>query len=115
MSTQANVTLPAEFESLNRFSDWVLPTERQRIEARLATPYEASMEFYEAVLAEIPRIMAYLLTRPIENVAVEDENLLNLTLSLVDVANAVEIYDESEIPDGANLRLFVSVLDGTRV
>jgi hypothetical protein len=115
MSTRTNAVLPAGFEPLQRFSDWILPTERQRIEARLTTPYETSREFYDAVLAEIPRIMPYLLTRPVQSVATEDQNLLDLTLAFVEISNAVEIYEESEIPDGANLRLFVSVLDGAGV
>jgi hypothetical protein len=105
--------LPAGFEDLSRFASWALATERERVDARLDTPYAESLEFYRGMLAELDRIMAYLLTRPVEHVSPEDEALMHMAFSLVEVANAVEIYGESEIPDGANLRMFVSVLEGS--
>jgi hypothetical protein len=110
----ATLTLPAGFESLERYAKWALDGERARIEARLTTPIEESSLFYKGVLAQVPAIMAHLLGCPVDNVSEADENLLRIMLSYVEVSNAVEIYGEAEVPDGADLRLFVSVLEGTR-
>ncbi|MFI6353588.1 hypothetical protein ACIBJF_13215 [Streptomyces sp. NPDC050743] len=104
------VTLPAGFGDLERFTDWLLPDERARIEARLTHPYADSKAFYDAMLAAVPRFMPYLLGRITEDADHADRNLLQLVLAYVEIANAVEIYGQSEIPDGADLRLFISVL-----
>ncbi|MCW2845461.1 MAG: hypothetical protein JWN22_3377 [Nocardioides sp.] len=108
------VALPAGFEWLGRYAKWALDGERARIEARLTTPIEESRLFYASVLAEVPAIMAHLLGCPVDDVSEADENLLRIMLSYVEVSNAVEIYEQAEVPDGADLRLFVSVLEGTR-
>ncbi|HEV7726496.1 MAG: hypothetical protein JWQ26_688 [Modestobacter sp.] len=111
MPETSTVALPAGFEDLARFTPWALRTEAERIEARLSTPYQESMEFYRGMVGEMERIMSYLLTVPVGAATAEDETLMYMTFSLCEVANAVEIYGESEIPDGANLRLFTSVLE----
>jgi len=111
-TTPAALALPSGFESVARFGDWVLPTEQERIEARLSRPYPMTLDFYNTMLAEAPRILPYLLSRSVASPTHEDENLLFLMFSFVEIANAVEIYGQSEVPDGADLRLFVSVFDG---
>lgn len=110
MTTTIPAILPPGFADLERFSDWVLPDEAARVEARLTRPYTESKAFYEAMLAEVPRFMPHLLART-SQADTHDRNLLALVLAYVEIANAVEIYDESEVPDGADLRLFISVLD----
>jgi hypothetical protein len=104
--------LPEGFADLERFADWVLPTEAARIEARLSRTYPEAEAFYDAMLAAVPRFMPYLLGRTTENADEADRNLLDLALAYVEIADAVEIYGESAIPDGADLRLFISVLNG---
>jgi hypothetical protein len=106
--------LPADFSHLEQYGEWILPSEKARIEARLTTPYETSRAFYTAMLAEMPAIMAYLRSQPVDTGDERVLALLHLTLAFTEIANAVEIYGESEVPDGANLRLFVSVLEGPR-
>lgn len=110
--TTTEPRLPAEFSHLEQYGDWIVPTEQARIEARLTTPYETSCAFYTAMLAEMPAIMAYLRTQPVDTGDERALALLSLALAFTEIANAVEIYGESEVPDGANLRLFVSVLEG---
>jgi hypothetical protein len=113
-TTTTESRFPAEFSRLEQYGDWILPTEQARIEARLTTPYEKSRAFYSAMLAEMPAIMAYLRSQPADTGDERVLALLNLALAFTEIANAVEIYGESEVPDGANLRLFVSVLEGSR-
>ncbi|MES4886698.1 hypothetical protein [Streptomyces sp. NPDC096012] len=108
--TTSTTTLPAGFGDLEAFGAWVLPDEAARIEARLSRPYAESKAFYETMLAAVPRFLPYLLGRNTGDADQADRNLLDLALAYVEIANAVEIYDDGEIPDGADLRLFVSVL-----
>ncbi|SFL36705.1 hypothetical protein [Geodermatophilus ruber] len=109
---ESTVALPAGFEHLSRYASWVLPTERERIAARLDRPYPESVEFYKGMLAEQERIMSHLLTVPVAEATPEDMALMHMTFAFLEIANAVEVYGESEVPDGADLRLFVSTLDG---
>ena len=113
MTMTTTPQLPEAFAGLGRFSKWILPNEKARIEARLTTPYQESEEFYAAVLPELPDIMAYLKTVPVGSPSAEDRALADLTFAFVEIANAVELYGEPEVPDGANLRLFVSVFEGS--
>jgi hypothetical protein len=110
-TTHPTTPLPEGFGTLERFADWVLPNEAARVEARLSRPYPESKAFYDAMLAAVPKFMPYLLGRATENADQADRNLLNLALAYVEIADAVEIYGESAIPDGADLRLFISVLN----
>jgi hypothetical protein len=112
MTAAMNRQLPEAFASLSQFSRWILPSEKARIEARLTTPYQESRDFYTAMLPELPDIMAYLKTVPVDSATDEDRALADLAFAFVEIANAVELYGEPAVPDGANLRLFVSVLDG---
>lgn len=55
--------------------------------------------------------MAYLQTRPPHNISQADANLLNLALAVVEISNAVEIYNQGPVMDGGDLRGFVSIID----
>jgi hypothetical protein len=112
MTAATTRQLPEAFSRLSQFSTWILPNEKARIEARLDTPYQETHDFYTAMLPELPGIMAYLKTVPVGSGTDEDRALASLAFAFVEIANAVELYGESEVPDGADLRLFVSVLDG---
>ncbi|WP_214370227.1 hypothetical protein [Pseudonocardia sp. H11422] len=105
------VALPNGFEDLARFRDWMVPTDRERVERRLSVPFVEVKAFYDEILPELDRILPYLQTRPPTDMSQEDANLLNLALSLVEVANAVEIYNQGPVMDGGDLRSFVSVID----
>jgi hypothetical protein len=110
--TQAEpVALPKGFEDLARFRDWMVPTDRGRIERRLCLPFAEVKAFYDEVLPELDRILSYLHTRPATEMSQEDANLLNLALSLVEISNAVEIYNQGSVMDGGDLRSFASVID----
>jgi hypothetical protein len=114
MTTTTESRFPAEFSHLESYREWVLAGERARIEARLATPYEKSHTFYTGLLPEVPAIMAYLRSQPVDTGDERVLALLDLTLAFTEIANAVEIYGHGEVPDGADLRLFVSVLEDAR-
>jgi hypothetical protein len=110
-TVEQTFALPTGFEGLAKFRAWGLPTEGERIARRLETPMPEVQEYYDGMMAELPKIMAYLLERPATNTTPEDENLLFLMFSLHEIAQAVEIYGCGEVVDGADVRLFTSVLD----
>lgn len=105
------VALPKGFEDLARFRDWMVPTDRERVERRLSVPFAEVKAFYDDILPELDRILPYLQMRPPTDISQEDANLLNLALSLVEISNAVEIYNQGPVMDGGDLRGFVSVID----
>lgn len=107
--------LPEGFAHLEKHHDWILSSERERIEARLTTDFGQTVAFYNEMVDELPAMMDYLLTRPITTDDPRDLALLDLGKTFAEIANAVELYGAPEVPDGANLRLFVSVLDGEHV
>ncbi|MCW2947724.1 MAG: hypothetical protein JWR24_4441 [Actinoallomurus sp.] len=111
ITTEPAVALPERFTGLVRFSDWIVSTEAGRIERRLTVEMAACREFYDAMMVELDDIITYLRTRPGADPSPQDQALLNLVFSLHEVAQAVEIYDQGAVVDGADVRLFTSVLE----
>ena len=93
--------LPAPFAKLEQFVDqWALGTERERNSMRLASTIEDIQEFYNAILPEIHDALVYLDEFPLDDMPEDARKLFNLTLSLAEVSNAVERYDEPAVPNG---------------
>ena len=94
----AEALLPAGFEDLAPWIDWALEPER----ARTAKKVESSMEelgaFYDAMMPRLEEIMACL-----DGISGGDERpapaqrLYLMSLSLVEIANLVEIYKRREV------------------
>jgi hypothetical protein len=101
----SGVRLPDGFRHLERFADWCVPHEKDRIERRVTVPFEEIRSFYDAMLPEVTGIVGYLRTRPVDQATPEDENLLFLVQSLIEISGAVEVYGENRITDGADPRL----------
>jgi len=51
--------LPTEFADLEPFSDWCLPTERERYDKRLASTMTAMQAFYYAVTERAEEAISY--------------------------------------------------------
>jgi hypothetical protein len=85
--------LPDGFEALEPFvAHWALPTESQRIQQRFATSMEAITAYYELMIERIDDILDYLDTFDLDAMPEPEQRLMNMALSLVEVANAVEVY-----------------------
>jgi hypothetical protein len=89
----------------------MVPTDRERVYRRVETPFKEIQDFYDAVLPDFERIVAYLQSRPTVDISEEDANLLNLALSMVEISNAVEVYEQGQVVDGDDLRKYVSSID----
>jgi len=93
--------LPAEFADLEPFSDWVLPTERERYAKRLATSMEQMQAFYDVAFPRLAEATKYLEDYPLGEPAFREpqRNLLLLMMSLVLVSFPVEVWQQPRVPD----------------
>ena len=108
MSTE---TLPADFADLEPFLDWALATERERTGKRLASSMEDIQAFYDHMSVRVEAAMAYLNALPLDALPSEAERLLWLSLSLMEVANAVEMFQNPAVINGFDVKRFTPVED----
>jgi hypothetical protein len=96
----ASKALPAEFAELERFSDWILETERERYATRLASSMEDMQAFYDAAFPRLEEANKYLEDYPLGQPIPEPQrNLLILMMSLVLVSFPVEVWQQPRVPD----------------
>ncbi len=108
--TKAGQTLPAGFEDLERFAAvWSLASERERNRQRLSSSMSEIQELYDALLTRMDQIIEYLNQLPLDNMPEEARRLLYLSLSLAEVAPAVEFYKQPEVVDGFPADRFLPV------
>ena len=108
--TKTGQTLPAGFEDLERFAaSWALPSERERNRQRLSSSMAEIQELYDTLLPRIEKIIEYLNQFPIDNMPEDATRLLHLSLSLAEVAPAVEFYKQPEVVDGFPADRFVPI------
>ena len=96
----ASKPLPAEFAELERFSDWILESERERYAKRLASTMEDMQAFYDAAFPRLEEANKYLEDYPLGQPIPEPQrNLLILMMSLVLVSFPVEVWQQPRVPD----------------
>ena len=98
MSNSA-VALPNAFSDLAPFSDWVLPTERERYNKRVASTMDELQTFYDAAFGRFEEVAEYLEQCPMESLSEPDTNLLWMYCSLVTVSFPVEVWRQPRVPD----------------
>jgi hypothetical protein len=97
--------LPESFGDLEQFAvRWALSTENERHARRLSSTMAELRSLYDAVLPRIDAILAYLNDFPLDSLPTEAQALLHLSLSLAEVAPAVELFGQPEVPDGYDSR-----------
>ena len=90
--------LPEAFEDLAPYLDWALEPERARTAKKVASSMEEIGAFYDAMMPRMEEIIAYLDGVPDGDERPAPAHRLNLlSLSLVEVANLVEIYKRREV------------------
>ena len=87
--------LPHEFAELERFNEWALPTQSERESRRRNTTEKERKDFYEAATPKLEAIIAWLNRFPLDAMPPEARRLLDLILSLAEVAPSVELYKGS--------------------
>jgi hypothetical protein len=100
--------LPELFQDLEPLAaTWALATERERGGKRLSSSMEELQAFYHALLPRMEAIIDYLNQLPLENMPVDAQRLMYLTLSLAEVAPAVELFKQPSVVDGYDAARFV--------
>ncbi len=93
----SEAALPEAFKDLAPWLDWALEPERARTAKKVASSMEELRAFYDAVMPRMEEIIAYLDSVPSDDRSAPAHRLYLLTLSLVEVANLVELYKRREV------------------
>ncbi len=90
----AEALLPQEFADLEPLAQagWCLATERERTKKRRTSTTEDLRAFYATVRPRLEAALVYLDQFPVDNMPIKEQNLFALTLSMTEVAFAVEKY-----------------------
>jgi hypothetical protein len=85
--------LPKGFEDLEPFAPaWALPTERERMFRRYGSDMASIKAFYDAMIERIDAVLDHLDQFDLDAMPPAEQRLLSMSQSLVEVANAVEVY-----------------------
>src|SRR5262245_12676467 len=99
--------LPAAFQDLAPFLNWALAKEHERLQKRVGSTMTEIVTFYNTMLARMEPIIEYLKQFPADRLPPEGQTLFHLSLSLIEVANAVELYKQPRLPNGFHPARFV--------
>ncbi len=86
--------LPQTFRELEPYLDWALPTERERVAKRVASPMHEITEFHAAITRRLEEIIVYLNQYPYAELPPDGRRLCDMALSLVEVFPLVEMYKD---------------------
>lgn len=93
--------LPEQFSDLEPWVEaWALRTEAERNRKRLSSSIEDLRAYYDALLPRMEAIFEYLTAFPPEGLPEDAERLLHLGQSFMEVAVAVELYRQPDVPFG---------------
>ena len=92
---------PSDFADLEPLrAAWAIGDEAARNRRRLASSMADLQAFYNAVLPRMDAIIQHLNSRPLDGLAPGEQALLDLALMFMEVAPAVEIYKDPDVPWG---------------
>ena len=95
MTKTTQCLLPPGFEDLEPFvAHWALAEEAQRMQARWSGNMEEMTNFYNTMAPRIESILDHLDTFGSAELPPAEQRLLHIAFSLVEVANAVEIFSK---------------------
>jgi hypothetical protein len=97
--------LPTEFADLEKFSQWCLPTERERYGKRLASSMVEMQAFYDVVTDRAEEALCYCDKFPIDDLPEDVLNLMHLLYSMIMVSFPVECWKQPRVPDSGSSTL----------
>ena len=103
--------LPEAFRDLGTYLEWALPTERERTAKRHASSMQEIRGFYDAMVGRLEEILQHLSRFSLENVPDDTNTLLLLTMSMAEVAPAVENFGQPDVVDGYHWSRFIPLHD----
>jgi len=108
MKASQEIQLPAEFSELNEFVDnWCNPGMAEQYAARLDSSIPEMQPFYEAVKLRVQDIRDYLDQIAFEDYTEADAALGHLLIGWVPVAEAIEVFKQTRVPDSKGYWEFV--------
>lgn len=99
-------TLPEAFHDLEQWLAWSLATEQERSNKRQSSTMAELQAFYNALLSRTEAILSYVEQFPLDNMPEDAQRLFYLTLSLAEVAPAIELFGQPAVLDGYDIRRF---------
>lgn len=101
--------LPSDFSGLEDLAEvWALEGMAALNRRRLASSMEEIDHFYGRLVRRMPAIMTYLQDLPAASpLRDRDRNLYNLACAYMEVAPAVELFRDPDVPDGYPADRFV--------
>ena len=96
--------LPETFRDLEQWLAWALATEPERSAKRQASSMAEITAFYDAMLARMEEILSYVEQFPLAQMPADAQRLFYLTLSLAEVAPAVELFGQPSVIDGYDIQ-----------
>ena len=101
-------TLPVDFLDLECWTAWCLETENERSAHRQASSFEELQAFYEAMFSRVEEALTYLERFPMDAMPADARRLFLLTLSLGEVAPAIELFKQVSVVDGYDVTRVVA-------
>ena len=106
----AENALPDAFQDLAPWLDWALEPESARTERREATSMEEIRAFYDAILPRLEEMIRHLEDYRDGDMPAPTRRLYLISLSLVEVANLVELYKRREAVEACDPLRYQSLL-----
>ncbi|TBR15144.1 MAG: hypothetical protein EPO43_05315 [Rugosibacter sp.] len=104
--------LPPGFESLTVFVDkWAVEPLSKRQQARMVSSMDDIRAFYDAILPKSEAAIVYLNQFKLDKMPREARILMNLMLSLMEVAHSVELWHRVDQRDAFPLERLELILD----
>ena len=101
--------LPEQFRDLEPYLEWSLASERERSAKRQASSIAALKTFYDAMLPRMEQVLPFLAQFSLRDVDDRVQRLFLLSLSLAEVASAVENFGQARVVDGYDVARFVAL------
>jgi hypothetical protein len=98
---------PTQFQELEQWKEWSLATDQERSAKRQASTMEDIKTFYNAMLARMEEVLPYLEQFSMDDLPQNATRLFYLTLSLAEVAPAVEQFGQPSVVDGYDVKRIV--------
>ena len=102
----SDISLPEGFEDLQSWSGWCLSTMIERRDQRANSSMEEIQAFYDALLPRLDDILAHLSATKLDQMDTKSEALMNLSLTLAEMAPAVEQFFEPTVSYGYDVKRF---------
>ena len=99
--------LPEQFHELESFLSWALNTEHERSVKRHSSTMSELRAFYDAIIARLQEMLDFLNGFSQDNAPAPVKRLSLLTLSLAEIAPAVENFKQQGVVDGYDYSRFI--------